>query len=286
MKLERSARDRFQRISAEAAEADEMDEADGAEIMTGSKRKIGVKENIEKKVIKEEIEQEEKEVENEGKWVRLPSKIIPKPDALSWLLRIQKEYISKSNPRGIYCTTTKAFDFFEADIHNQVDVFIKAKAFEHEISYKSCHVTVVGELANEPAEQKLKFKQLARSMRTIFTHQPTRRFIHGFIWFGAWLELYVFDRSGPYASSLINIHQNPKKVVTIFAGYAMMTDEELGLDTFIQHEGDNRSIVQPETSTRSRMCSTPLYSQPSIVSRATCCFAASLQMSKDSANGL
>lgn len=47
------------------------------------------------------------------------------------------------------------------------------------------------------------------------------------------MELWVFDRSGPYSSGEFDIHKEPYKFICAIAGYLMMNNDELGLDTFI-----------------------------------------------------
>ena len=71
--------------------------------------------------------------------------------------------------------------------------------------------------------------QLARYMCDALTAQPTGRFIYGFFLHSTIIELWVFDRSGPYSSGESDIHEEPKKFIRAIAGYAMMDDEELGL---------------------------------------------------------
>ena len=57
------------------------------------------------------------------------------------------------------------------------------------------------------------------------------------------MRLWVFDRSGPYNSEKFDIHQEPERFVKVLAGYAMMSDAELGLNTFIKRDGNDINIV-------------------------------------------
>lgn len=76
--------------------------------------------------------------------------------------------------------------------------------------------------------------------------QPTRRFIHGFFLHGTTMDLWLFDRSGSYSPGEFNIHKDPKNFICAIAGYAMMSNEELGLDTFIEQNGEDRFITLTE----------------------------------------
>lgn len=63
------------------------------------------------------------------------------------------------------------------------------------------------------------------------------------------MELWLFDRSGSYSSGEFNIHKEPKKFICAIAGYAMMSIEELGLDTFIEQNGEDWFITLTDNMT-------------------------------------
>ncbi|KAA6406909.1 MAG: uncharacterized protein FRX48_09207 [Lasallia pustulata] len=50
------------------------------------------------------------------------------------------------------------------------------------------------------------------------------------------MRLWMFDRSGPYNSENFDIHKEPERCIRVIAGYALMTDAELGLNTFIKRD--------------------------------------------------
>ena len=112
-------------------------------------------------------------------------------------------------------------------------------------------------------------------MRDVFTAQPTRRFIHGFFLHGTTIELWVFDRSDPYSSGEFDIHEEPEQFIRAVAGYAMMSDEELGLDTFVERNGGDLFITITEDATgkekRFQLERAPLVVQRAIVCRGTTC---------------
>jgi Fungal protein kinase len=68
-------------------------------------------------------------------------------------------------------------------------------------------------------------------VREVFGSQPERRFVPGFTICGSLMRLWVFDRSGPYDSKKFDIHKEPERFIMVIAGYALMTDAELGLNT-------------------------------------------------------
>ncbi|CAD6499280.1 BgTH12-03400 [Blumeria graminis f. sp. triticale] len=96
-------------------------------------------------------------------------------------------------------------------------------------------------------------------MSQVFLAQPLRHFVHGFILFGTQLQLWVFDRSGPYCESIIDI--------------GMMSDKEHGIDSNIRYDDDEIIIkmkipgsnVMQEFSLDLK----PLVCQSALVSRGT-----------------
>ena len=76
------------------------------------------------------------------------------------------------------------------------------------------------------------------------------------------MEVWIFDRSGCYSPGAFNIHEEPERFIKVIAGYAMMNEEELGLDTFT--EQDRRlsrfiHIEQDGARKRLRLDPTPLH---------------------------
>ncbi|KAJ8119627.1 hypothetical protein ONZ43_g3466 [Nemania bipapillata] len=83
----------------------------------------------------------------------------------------------------------------------------------------------------EDDDDILRFCERARQ---VFENQPTRCFVHGFLVRGATLELWVFDRSGAYSSERIDLAQRPDLLVRVLAGYTLMSDKEVGFNTFVK----------------------------------------------------
>ncbi|MCJ1360430.1 MAG: hypothetical protein MMC33_010435 [Icmadophila ericetorum] len=90
------------------------------------------------------------------------------------------------------------------------------------------------------------------------------------------MELWIFDRSGPYSSGVFNIHEEPEKFIQAIAGYTMMDDEELGLDTFIERDDKDQFISVTDDSTgkdkRLQLEENPFVKQRAIVCRGTNCY--------------
>jgi hypothetical protein len=207
---------------------------------------------------------------NGTKWKDFPS--IP-DEKLVWdWLRSLEERAFPDAPHKLHTTTT-ANQFNQQK--GQMDIFFqtpatKAGAFEYK------HILVVGE--QKKSYDKGRFKadllQLTRYMRGVFADQPTRRFVHGFTLCAFTMELWVFDRSGPYSSGPFDIHANPDKFARAIIGYATMDNDAMGLDTFIQREDSHRYVTLDDADgnqTRIRL-GRPMVRQKAVVCRGTTCF--------------
>lgn len=63
------------------------------------------------------------------------------------------------------------------------------------------------------------------------------------------MRAWVFERSGPYSSTAFDIHKEAERFIPTIAGYVMMSDEELGLDSFIEQDDGDRFITVVEDAT-------------------------------------
>ena len=213
-----------------------------------------------------------------GRWTDFPDP--PDEDAVwDWLSRFQDKHLSDS--RGVLYTTESTSDLTGGEAQRQLDLFVKRRGIETSGKHDWKDVRVIGELKQSKWTLKKILLQLARYMRDAFAAQPTRRFIHGFFLHGTIMELWVFDRSGPYSSGEFDIHEEPEKFIRAIAGYAMMDDEELGLDTFTKLNDNGRLItissdVRGEEN-RMQLDESPFVKQRAVVCRGTTCFRSSDQ---------
>ncbi|KAL8698069.1 MAG: hypothetical protein Q9201_006780 [Fulgogasparrea decipioides] len=213
-----------------------------------------------------------------GRWTDFPDP--PDEDAVwDWLSRFQDKHLLDS--RGILYTTESTSDLTGGEAQRQLDLFVKRRGIETSGNHDWKDVRVIGELKQSKWTLKKILLQLARYIRDAFTAQPTRRFIHGFFLHDTTMELWVFDRSGPYSSGEFDIHEEPEKFIRAIAGYAMMDDEELGLDTFTELDDKGRFTTISEDATgkenRMRLDETSFVKQRAVVCRGTTCFRSSDQ---------
>ena len=218
-----------------------------------------------------------------GRWTGFPDP--PKQAAVwEWLSDLQEKHLSRS--RGTFYTTRSNRDLTGSNAKRQLDVLMKQRSNRGE-KHDWKDVRVIGELKQSErclqGDFKASLLQLTLYARDVFAAQPTRRFVHGFLLCDSLMELWIFDRSGPYSSGSFDIHKEPDKFIRAITGYVMMSDEELGLDTFIKKGATGPFItIHKDVAGKKRKVQledAPFFTQPAVVCRGTNCWR-----SRDGAN--
>ncbi|PVH79371.1 hypothetical protein DL98DRAFT_420466, partial [Cadophora sp. DSE1049] len=84
------------------------------------------------------------------------------------------------------------------------------------------------------------------------------------------IQLWIFNRSGLYNSEKFNIYKEPERFVKVFVSYAMISDTELGLNTFIKRNSNGRYITTRDI--RISLEDKPIALIKAIVYRGTTCY--------------
>ncbi|KAG9245612.1 hypothetical protein BJ878DRAFT_533795 [Calycina marina] len=205
----------------------------------------------------------------EGRWSGWPEPSIQGP-FFEWFMKFQHTVLSGLR-RRYYTSANKVLRGSEAD--RKLDIFLTfADAALPDGEHDWSNVFVIGEHKQNPDEDRSAktLVQLAGYAREVFGSQPERRFVPGFTICGSVMRLWVFDRSGPYNSEKFDIHKEPERFVKVLAGYAVMSDAELGLNTFIKRDGNGKYIVTRDV--RIFLEDKPIASTKAIVCRGTTCY--------------
>ncbi|EDN06004.1 predicted protein [Histoplasma mississippiense (nom. inval.)] len=216
--------------------------------------------------------------DSDSNWAQFPDP--PTQDnVLAWWFRLQEDLLSES--RSTYYTTASKADLTGSQAERQVDLLLRARGGSPlQNKHDWTDFLVVGELKKpkEKIRTKATLLQISCSVREVFAAQPTRRFVHAFTVCGTKMEAWVFDRAGPYSSVIIDVYADSRQFFQVLVGYTMMSDEELGLDTFIaRDEWGNKSITvkEPGNSVEKVLRLGQMLSfQRAIVCRGTTCFLA------------
>jgi hypothetical protein len=57
------------------------------------------------------------------------------------------------------------------------------------------------------------------------------------------VKLWVFDRSELYNCEKFNIYKDPRRFIRVMAGYIIMSDEELDINTYIKEDRISKYIM-------------------------------------------
>ncbi|KAL1956480.1 hypothetical protein VTO42DRAFT_7278 [Malbranchea cinnamomea] len=209
-----------------------------------------------------------------GKWSTLPD-LPTQTQMQDWLFRLQEDLLSRE--RGCYYTINVPNELTGGEARRQVDLIVKRKIGEPSGSEHDWRdIEVIGELkASNSHGIKKTLVQLARYARDVFACQPTRRYLHAFTVCGRAMEVWVFDRSGCYSPGPFDIHDVPERFIQVITGYLMMNEDELGLDTFMERDGNSRFITIEQEGAevnRVQLRPKPLTRQRAIVCRGTSCY--------------
>ena len=213
----------------------------------------------------------------DGRWTEYPRS--PTQDAvLEWLGKFQQKFFR--GERGKYYTS-KDHPLGGVDCIRKPDLFLALpRSGKDNTEYGWPDVRVIGEL--KQSEQSERFMvtlvKFSGHAREVFASQPTRRFLHGFWIRGSRVQLWVFDRSGLYGSEAFDVHKDPHRFIKVMAGYTMMSDEELGLNTSIKKDKETKYILfEGDGKTQKERLyleDKPISYERAIVCRGTTCYRA------------
>ena len=215
----------------------------------------------------------------DGRWTGYPHP--PTQTAfLEWFWEFARTFPSKT--RNQYYTSFNK-PLYGSGCNRQPDIFLAPKnAYMFRSRYYWRDVRVIGELKESVSgKNRLEIAQFCGYAREVFTSQPTRLFLHGFILRGSTMELWVCDRSGPYTCERFDAHKDPARFIKVMLAYTMMSDEELGLNMFIKEDDVGKWIVIKREGQakeeRLDLEDQPIAFQRAIVCRGTTCYRAKRQ---------
>lgn len=208
-----------------------------------------------------------------SKWKGFPTD--PWENAVwEWLVALQEDALTGA-PYTLHTNRT-ATEFKERK--GQMDIFFqRSKSGNRPSTFKDVYVVGEHKRSANSSDFKACLLQLSRHVRNVFNDQPMRRFAHAFTIKGTTMELWIFDRSGPYSSGEFDIHREPEKFASALVAYATMDDDAMGLDLSIEWKKSHRYItVKDAEGNDKRLELNSLFVKQSaaVVCRGTTCFLA------------
>ncbi|XP_044717944.1 kinase [Hirsutella rhossiliensis] len=135
-------------------------------------------------------------------------------------------------------------DLVGAEAQRQIDLFVRRKNGQPpDAAHDWGDVGVIGELEASSNNKKATLLLLGRYVRDIFSCRPTR------------------------CPGAFDIHEKPERFLHVIAGYTMMNDGELGLDTFTELDGYVKISELLEALRDAMKAHKPLYLKVNILHR-------------------
>lgn len=118
--------------------------------------------------------------------------------------------------------------------------------------------------------------QFFERVRNVFKAEPARFYLHAFLIHDNMLELWIVDRSGAYSMGRLDIAACPNLLVASLAGYTVMSDKELGFNTFIRRsKSEAQSYVAFNQVDKLYLKAALIASPAYVIGLGTTCYAAS-----------
>ncbi|CAD6504048.1 BgTH12-05785 [Blumeria graminis f. sp. triticale] len=161
----------------------------------------------------------------------------------------------------------------------QYNFFLKQRNLPSSDYHHWRNILVIGKFTESTKSKFLEYSlQLSDYIHKLLLAQPLRLFVHGFIFSGKNLELWMYDRSGRYSCSYINTGKFSDKLIHVLAAYKLMSNEEHGLVPNIQYHPNLKIVVfkvsKPEEQHELILHPVTINQQRALVSRGTSCYQA------------
>lgn len=121
-------------------------------------------------------------------------------------------------------------------------MLLDSPKLEHGVDWAS--VAVLGLCSDEGSLGGIleTFLRLCGYARSVFSRQPSRVFLHGFLVHGKDAELWLFDRSGIYGSSQLTVTGANDQFLAAIVGYMLMDKGEWGMSSLVHRNGEDECV--------------------------------------------
>lgn len=195
----------------------------------------------------------------------------------AWLARLQSTFLAEGHIRHHF--PSRQVNTSDVSLRAIVYLMVSSDRSKSSSPSLTADARVFGDCSVDASDTGLEsVSRFCETARQVFQAQPTRRFLHGFQICGSTMELWVFDRSGAYSSEKLDLVERPDLLIRIMASYVMMSDEEVGFNSFIRHDGVGSYVAfgnadQDETE-RLYLDDNPIAAPQYLIGPGTTCYAA------------
>lgn len=159
-------------------------------------------------------------------------------NAFTWLKGLQA---SLSERTATHCSWHE-HHVQESESSDQVLMLLDSPQLGHEVDW--ANVAVLGLCSHEGSLGGILglFLRLCGYARSVFSRQPSRVFLHGFLIHGKDAELCLFDRSGIYGSSQLTVAGANDLFLSAIVGYMLMDKSEWGISPLVHRNGEDECV--------------------------------------------
>lgn len=159
-------------------------------------------------------------------------------NAFTWLRGLQASLAERT---AIQCSWHE-HHLQESESSDQVLMLLNSPKLENEANW--ANVAVLGLCSHEGSLGGILelFLRLCGYARSVFSHQPSRVFLHGFLVHGQNAELWLFDRSGIYGSLQLTVTGANDLFLSAVVGYMLMDKGEWGISSLVHRNGGDECV--------------------------------------------
>lgn len=161
----------------------------------------------------------------------------PPGDAVTWLMGLQASLAKRT---AIHCSW-KGHN--TEGLQSSDQVLVLSESLNLEIGLNWADVAVLGLVSQESRWKGT--LQLCGYARSVFSNQPSRLFLHGFLVRGQGSELWLFDRAGIYGSSELAVTDASDSFISAIVGYMLMDRGEWGISSLVHWDGEYECLSLP-----------------------------------------
>lgn len=159
-------------------------------------------------------------------------------NALTWLNGLQASLAERT---AIHCSWHE-HHLQESESSEQILMLLDSLKLEHGVDWAD--VAVLGLCSQEGSLGGILelFLRLCGYARSVFSRQPSRAFLHGFLVHGQDAELWLFDRSGIYGSPQLTVTGANDLFLSAIVGYMLMDKGEWGISSLVHRNGQDECV--------------------------------------------
>ncbi|KAL1858887.1 hypothetical protein Daus18300_009756 [Diaporthe australafricana] len=156
---------------------------------------------------------------------------------VNWLMGLEASLAERAEPHCSWC------EHNSEESHSSDQILVLSDIPKLETGVNWADVAVLGLFFQGNRWEGI--LQLCGYAKSVFSSQPSRAFLHGFLVRGQEAELWLFDRSGIYGSSRLTVTDADDSFLSAITGYMFMDRDEWGMSPLVHRDGEDEYVSLP-----------------------------------------